>query len=61
MLHIFGFTFIPKCDGTEKAQCFLCAGRFLAKGNMKPTNLKEHLIISVDPENMSYSEDLGFV
>jgi len=41
--YIWGFTFIPKCNGTQKAQCFLC-GRFIAKGNMNPTNLKEHLI-----------------
>jgi hypothetical protein len=50
--YIWGFTFIPKRNGTQKAQRFLC-GRFLAKGNKNPTNLKEHLILSVGPENMS--------
>lgn len=55
-LHIFGFSFIPKCEGTQKAQCFLC-GQFLASEMMKPAKLKEHLT-SVDPETRSDSVDL---
>jgi hypothetical protein len=58
--YIWGFSFIPKCNGAQKAQRFLC-GRFLAKGNMNPTNLKQHLIISFSPENMSDSVNLFFV
>lgn len=57
--YIWGFSFVPKCNGTQKAQRFLC-GRFLAKGNMNPTNLKQHLIISFGPENMSDSVNLFF-